>query len=248
MYLRAFLAVLAVLALPARADDLPQYPFLYVTGSATKAVVPDTATASFVVRARDANAANAEQLVAQCAREVLALLKDNGIAPADIDAHEISKVVAYERDSYGMVSGAARHPTAMHYVLSRGFAVRLRRLESWPAVGSKLLQMQNIEELDVKFDRSDHDALRAQLMSDAAQDARRRAEAMAAGFAQQLGPVQGISPGPFRDIHWDMLASDSRGGAMAGGQQRDAVALLVPDTISIEVEVHALYRLGGASR
>jgi uncharacterized protein YggE len=91
---------------PVWAGDLPAYPFINVTGHALKAVTPDLARINLTVKARDAGAEVAARTVAERVQEVLDLLAKAGIATADIDAHEISKEVVFDRDS-GFSSGAA---------------------------------------------------------------------------------------------------------------------------------------------
>lgn len=239
---------------PVWAGELPAYPFINVTGHALRAVTPDLARISLTVKARDPSAEVAARTVAERAQQVLDLLGGAAIAPDDIDAHEISKEVIFDRDS-GFSSGGARRGLP-HYEVSRTFSVVVRNLASWPELGTKLLEMANVENLEAQFDRTDHAALEAELMTAAAHDAQQRAERMAAGFGQRLGAVQAISQDQFEEISGRLLRADMRWAyedsptAGVGGlrKRNEAAAVLVPTTIRAGASVNALYRLEGTVR
>jgi uncharacterized protein YggE len=242
----ASLLILAVAA-PAWGTDLPGFPFINVTGHANREVSPDIARVNFTVKTRDASAEVAARMASERAQQVLDLLAENGIAAADVDAHQVAKEVVFERDS-GISSGARRGPP--RYEVSRSFSVVVRKVSSWPEIGSKLLEMQNVEDLAAQFDRTDRQALEAELLTAAAHDAQRRAELIAAGFAQHLGTVQAISQDPFEGISSRFLGGEA--GLYAGDRMfkrsMPAAQLLVPTTISLGSSVNAIYRLEGAPR
>ena len=236
-------------AAPAWATDLPAFPFINVSGHAMRAVSPDLARINFTVKARDASAEVAAHAVSERAQEVLDLLAANGIAAADIDAHGVAKQVVFERDS-GTSGGARRGPP--RYEVSRSFSILLRNLASWPDVGTKLLEMQNVEDLEAQFDRTDRQALEAELLVAAAHDAQQQAERLAAGFGQRLGAVQAVSQEPFLAISDLYLRADTR-YAYAGSRafkvsagRVSAAEVLVPATIPLAASVNAIYRLESA--
>ncbi len=238
-------------AAPAWATDLPAFPFINVTGHASRAVSPDLARINFTVKARDASAGVAAHAVSERAQEVLDLLAANGIAAADIDAHAVAKQVVFERDS-GISGGTRRGPP--RYEVSRSFSVSLRKVASWPDIGTRLLEMPNIEDLEAQFDRTDREALEAELLAAAAHDAQQRAERIAAGFGQHLGTLQAVSQEPFVAISDLYLRADTR-YAYAGNASLEATAgrvsaaqLLVPATIPLAAGVNAIYRLESAPR
>jgi uncharacterized protein YggE len=246
-----YLLIIAAVA-PAGATDLPAFPFINVTGQAIRKVSPDLARVNFTVKARDASAEVAARTVAQRAQEAIDLLTAGGIAAADIDAHGVAKEVVFERE-LGVSSGPRRG--APRYEVSRAFAVLVRNVSSWPDIGAKLLEMQNVEDLSAQFDRTDRPALEAELLAAAAHDAQQRAEHIAAGFGQRLSAVQAISQDPFEGISSRFLsptgglnvpAEETRmfkvsvtAGRITGAQ------LLVPASIPLGASVNAIYRLEG---
>jgi uncharacterized protein YggE len=240
-------------AAPAWGADLPEFPFINVTGFATRAVAPDLAKVSFNVKARDVSADTAASTVAARTQEVLDLLAANGVAPTDIDAHEIGKAALFERDSGD--SAKPSRAALLRYEVTRSFLVTIHKLAAWPAIGTKLLGIQNVEDLDARFDCNDHKAQEAELLAAAAHNARERAEIMAAGFAQHLGAVQAISQEPFEQISGRLLRADmhygygpqSSASFKVSAGQISAAQLLVPATIPLAQVVNAIYRLESAS-
>ena len=242
---------------PAWGTDLPAFPFINVTGVATREVAPDLAKVSFTVTARDPSAEVAANTVATQTQAALDLLTAGGIAPADIDAHGLAKQVVFDREPGGISSGPRRAATP-RYEVSRSIAVLVRKVASWPDLGTKLLEMPNVENLEVRFDRADRKALEAELMAEAAHDAERRAGQMASGFGQRLGAVQAISQDPFEQISDRFLRADMRyayageptlGAPMfkVSAGQGLAAQLLVPATIPLFATVNAIYRLESAA-
>ena len=174
--------VLMLVAAPGEASELPDYPFIFVTGHATQSVVPDVAKVSLTVRARNASSAAATETVGARSQQVLDLLLANQIASTDIDAHDVNKTTIFEPDSNG-ASGTARGPQVVRYDVSRSFTFLVHELGSWPQLGTKLLQMDNVEGIDCRFDRSDHKGIQSELTAAAAQDAKQHAESMCSASA-----------------------------------------------------------------
>jgi uncharacterized protein YggE len=239
-----------LVAVPGGASELPDYPFIFVTGYATQSVAPDLARVSLTVRARNASSAAATEIVGTRSQQVLDLLLANQIASADIDAHEVSKSAIFEPDSNG-ASGTARRAHVVRYDVSRSFTFVLHELGTWPQLGTKLLQMDNVEDIDGRFDRTDRKVIESELTTAAAQDARQRAESMAAAFGQHRGPVQAISRESLRELNYRFLDSPSYAGGLGAprqlgppGSRKSAFRLLVPATIQFQEYLNALYRLG----
>jgi uncharacterized protein YggE len=253
----AFAWLLLAVVAPAWGRDLPAFPFINVTGHALKSVAPDLARVNFTVKARDPSAEVAARTAGDRAQQVLDLLTASGVAPADIDAHEITKEVIFDRDSGFSSGGTRRGPP--RYEVSRSFSVLLRKVASWPELGRKLLEMPNIEDVGAQFDRTGRDALEAELLTAAARDAQQRAERLAAGFGQRLGAVQAVSQDPFEEISVRFLRADMRHAASAyagspvaevivAGARVTGAQLLVPATIELAQSVNAIYRLESAAR
>jgi uncharacterized protein YggE len=242
------LLALAAVA-PAWGTDLPQFPFINVTGVATRAVPPDLAQVRLTVRARDPSADAAAEVVAAHTQQVLDLLLVNGVAALDIDAHDLGKTAIFE-PAADTPPGTA--PRTLRYEVSRALSVTIHKLAAWPTIATKLLGMQNVEDLDVHFDRSDRKTLEAELLAAAAQDAQQRAERLAQGFGQRLGALQAVSQEPFEAISSRFLRAGMNYAYAGAPMLRveagrvSATQVLVPETIPLAASVNAIYRLESA--
>ena len=232
--------LLTALVATAHAAAIPGYPFVYVTGEAQATVPPDVADASFSVLAEDPKSAIAEQVVERRVSDVLKLLHAAGVSDDRIDASGITKE-AVAADESGTKPVIIRG-----YKISRQFSVRVTDLKKWPELVTSLLELQDITDLQVTFGRSDAKSIEATLVDKAAKDARERARRLAMSFGRRAGAVMAISQSQFADIGPTFGMGPEEGGAlqdvMVTGERRGP-ALLVPHSVELSAEVHALVKL-----
>jgi uncharacterized protein YggE len=76
------LGALLFASIAAFASQLPEYPFIHVTGSATQFVIPDLGELDFEVVANDPDPAQARATVEARVAEIQALVQEQGL-PAD---------------------------------------------------------------------------------------------------------------------------------------------------------------------
>lgn len=237
-------ALAATLLTTAHAATIPDYPFVYVTGEAEVKVPPDVADATLSVLAEDPNAAVAEQTVESGVNGVLKLLRAAGVSDSRIDASGISKEVVTTDET-------ENKPIVIRgYKVSRQFSVRITDLKKWPEIATRLLELQNVTDVEVTFGRSDAKRIDATLVGKAAMDAQERAQRLAKSFGQHAGAVMALSQSPFSNIGPTFGMGSEEGGDSAGAPVMEMVvtgrrgsSLLIPDSIELSVEVHALVKL-----
>lgn len=157
-----------------------------ITARATGTVVatPDTATVVLGVQTRDDSAAAALAAGSERAAAVIGVLRDAGIAPADIrtsrlavhptTAPETGRVTGYEASN--QVTATLRDIAAAGTVIDRAAA----------AAGDAVLVQQ------IEFSVADDSAARAQARADAVRRALAHAGQLAEAAGVQLGPVRSI--------------------------------------------------------
>lgn len=236
------LSVAVLLITSAHAATIPDYPFVYVTGQAQKNIAPDVADASFTVLVEGLDAALAEQAVQSRVTDVLNALHAAGVSTGHIDASGLAKEVITTDES-------EKKPAAIRgYKLSRQFSVRIIDLKAWPTVATYLLETANITDLQVTFARSDSKSIEATLVDKAAKDAQENAQRLAKSFGRHAGAVMALSQSQFADIGPTFGMGLEEGAlsapedVMVTGRLRDS-SLLVPRTIELSAEVHALVKL-----
>jgi len=200
--LKMFATALAVAAMlhvaPARAADLPAYPFIHVTAAADLHVMPDTGEIDFDIVSTDADLEAAWKLVHERLTASRALLAEQGVKVEDISVQDVLRRPLKEGERVTAIeTRAAVHAT-------------VRDLNGWTALIQSLMGLPNVEALAVAFSRSDADRIEAELVSQALGAARVKAQNIARGIGAKLGPAGGVALAPLKNLSNAMgLASDA---------------------------------------
>ena len=200
--LKMFATALAVAAMlhaaPARAADLPAYPFIHVTAAADLHVMPDTGEIDFEIVTTDADLDAAWKLVHERLTASRALLAEQGVKVEDISVQDVLRRPLKEGERVTAIeTRAAVHAT-------------VRDLNGWTALIQSLMGLPNVEALAVAFSRSDADRIEAELVSQALEAARVKAQNIARGIGAKLGPAGGVALAPLKNLSNAMgLASDA---------------------------------------
>jgi len=200
--LKMFATALAVAAMlhaaPARAADLPAYPFIHVTAAADLHVMPDTGEIDFDIVTTDADLEAAWKLVHERLTASRALLAAQGVKVEDISVQDVLRRPLKEGERVTAIeTRAAVHAT-------------VRDLNGWTALIQSLMGLPNVEALAVAFSRSDADRIEAELVSQALGVARVKAQNIARGIGAKLGPAGGVALAPLKNLSNAMgLASDA---------------------------------------
>jgi uncharacterized protein YggE len=200
--LKMFATALAVAAMlhaaPARAADLPAYPFIHVTAAADLHVMPDTGEIDFEIVSTEADLDAAWKLVHERLTASRALLAEHGVKVEDISVQDVLRRPLKEGERVTAIeTRAAVHAT-------------VRDLNGWTALIQSLMGLPNVEALAVAFSRSDADKIEAELVSQALGAARVKAQNIARGIGAKLGPAGGVALAPLKNLSNAMgLASDA---------------------------------------
>jgi uncharacterized protein YggE len=186
------IAVIAGFALMpyACASQLPEYPFIHVTGSASTYVVPDIGELDFEVVAADADPEAARATVEARIAELSALMEQQGLPLDDVQVRDM-------RQQIRKTEPAAAAPA---YEVKCTVHLTVRDLTKWGAIAGGLLAKPNVDNFYTDFGTSERDRIEADLTNEAISDARRRAEAMAAGFGRKLGLVTAVTAGALKNL------------------------------------------------
>jgi uncharacterized protein YggE len=200
--LKMFATALAVAAMlhaaPARAADLPAYPFIHVTAAADLHVMPDTGEIDFDIVTTDADLDSAWKLVHERLTASRALLAAQGVKVEDVSVQDVLRRPLKEGERVTAIeTRAAVHAT-------------VRDLNGWTALIQSLMGLPNVESLAVAFSRSDADKIEAELVSQALGAARVKAQNIALGIGAKLGPAGGVALAPLKNLSNAMgLATDA---------------------------------------
>lgn len=193
--LKQLALALALSPLAVQASNLPDYPFIHAGGEGYVMVLPDLGEIDFDISACDADPAAAMAVVEARVAAVRAVLQQSG-------AKEGEGASAAVRDARKeMRKPANPDPAAApDYELRSSVHIVVRDLGAWRPIMQALLAMPNIDRLATTFGKTDRIGAEQELTAAAVQDARRRADAMAAGFGKKVGAVMAISSGQLRNL------------------------------------------------
>jgi len=200
--LKMFATALAVAAMlhaaPARAADLPAYPFIHVTAAADLHVMPDTGEIDFDIVSTEADLDAAWKLVHERLTASRALLAAQGVKVEDISVQDVLRRPLKEGERVTAIeTRASVHAT-------------VRDLNGWTALIQSLMGLPNVESLAVAFSRSDADKIEGELVNQALGAARVKAQNIALGLGAKLGPAGGVALAPLKNLANAMgLASDA---------------------------------------
>lgn len=174
------------------AEDWPSIPFLVVEGDAFVEVPPEKATIELQVVAFAKESEVAVATIQQRVTRVLEVFEKFDIPRDAITSFSLRKNVH-----------RARHENhqpleILGYYVRRRIEVELSDISRFSDLIAELAGLDNVSNIDAKFDVIKRDDIEGQLTRQAGTDARRKAENMAAAMGVSVGNVHAISETGFR--------------------------------------------------
>jgi uncharacterized protein len=210
----ALSAALVAVALPADAADPDVRRGLTVTGTNVVQVAPDTAEWSFGVHARSSTARAAVRTATSRMRAIVASVRKAGVARADVRTDHVALYPRIDEEG-GAVDG---------YVASTTVRAVVRNLARAGAVVEAAVGAGATEVYGPSLTRSDAAAQYRLALERAYDDARAKAERMAAKVGVSLGAPTAIVEGPAagEPVHADAaLAEGAAEVALEPGPDRN---------------------------
>ena len=165
------------------ASSIPDFPFITVTGKSIRKVEPDKVSLRFYVITYDKEASIAKSLLNKTTLEILKILKSNGILVKNITSFEINKRAKRVRDKdYNdlAISG---------YEFTQRFEINIHDLKSYSELTNALLDSSNVENIESHFYFSKKDKIEVELIKEAAEKAKQKAEHIATGLGVKIDSV-----------------------------------------------------------
>lgn len=235
--MKYLLIVIAVFSLATtQASPLPDFPFVTVSETVTKKVVPDRAVVSFSITTFAQTSEPAKATMVDTMNQVVALAKEMGIDANDITAYDIDKQTKRKKDDdYNELE-------ILGYEFSRFVNFELKNLDRYSELMDKLLDTDHVAGIETKFDTSKRMEIEAELIAEAAEKARSKAALMAKGLGVKLGSVYAFNEGgSFRSFFNTFGLADSYSvGSMVTGSR---ITMLIPKYIEISNDINVIYKI-----
>ena len=230
-------AVLALVTFTASASQLPDYPFIHAGGSGFVYVQPDVGEIDFEISAHDADPAAARKVVEGRVAEVRALVAGLALPEGDVEIRDVRK---------DLRKGEPTQPGVVQYDVKCSVHIKVRDIAKWKTLVSPLIDMPNLDGFMTGYDVSKREEVEVELTGEAIKSARRKAEAIAAGFGRKLGSVGGVSTGDLKNMTraMGMAANEpARFTRATGRSEYDRDGLLMVTMIKMSQSVDVIFRI-----
>lgn len=229
---------LAVIAWEVNASNLPDFPFVTVTGESIKKIEPDEVILGFSVITFDKSASLAKNKLDESSNQVVNLLTKHKISMEDIISYEISKNAKRSRDKdYNDLA-------ILGYEFTQRFEVTINHLSKYSDITNELLDINYVERIESRFDSTKREEVEIELIKNAAQKAKLKAEQMAIGLNVKLDSVFAFNDtGSFSSFFATFgIRSEARAYAMQS-MRRNNSNVFVPQYIEIRKSINVIYKL-----
>jgi uncharacterized protein YggE len=188
-FLSALAGVSPALALETRLIDVSSDRWIEVTGEGAVSAAPDFARVTLGVTSAGKDAGEAMAANARAASALVALIKSEGVAPADIRTSEISISPVFSQQS----PGQAREPAITGYSVSNNVAVIVRDIPRLGALIDKAVSAGANAVYGIAYGQNDPSALLDKARPLAVADARRKAEIYADAGGARIGRLMTLT-------------------------------------------------------
>jgi uncharacterized protein len=188
-----FFTLLLVYCQVATAVELPDFPFIYATGSASKDIPPNTAKLDFKVEAFDESPDKSYNLVHSRSKEILSLINKLGIPIKNVESYKIFKETVHQEKDYEELK-------ILGYKVNQHFSIRINQLSQYTSLLNELLKLTNVSEFNSEFDVVERKKIESDLMTQAVADAKGQADRMAAASGNEVDSAYAVSEHAYFEI------------------------------------------------
>ena len=213
-------------------EDVP-YPRILVSGEGSVDVAPDMAVLSLMVTREAATARAALDANASAMANVLAAMREQGIAERDLQTSKFSIQPRYHYPKRSS-EGEQRPPRIVGYTVRNGLTVRVRDINKVGEVLDTSVTLGVNEGGNILFTNDDPASAIALARTDAMHDAIAKANTLAQAAGVKTGKLLEISeqsyrprPMPMARTEMAMMSADSGGLSIAAGENTYKVTVNV---------------------
>ncbi|TDK65247.1 SIMPL domain-containing protein [Sapientia aquatica] len=175
------------------ASQLPDYPFIHVTGNADVYVQPDLGQISFEITTSSDQAEQATEQAAAINAEIVALLEQLQIPLTDLTIYAVQK----KSRTMEAIDGK---PARVIVEVKQGMQIDVHDLSKWELLTPPLLAKENLGNFDATFDYTKRKQAREDLIVEAINHAKQNGTIIAESFGRHLGAVAAVSSGRLMNL------------------------------------------------
>lgn len=240
MFKSLCLLLIALLPMSAFAVDLPQRPFVHVTGEAELKVKPEIANLAFTLRRSSRDYNEGYQKIQTQTGQLLQFLKSQKVETEDIESYNIQV-----RRNMDYQSGTLRS-----YDFTRFFKVKLNNLSAINAFYDGLYKLQIGDNISTDFDVKNRKQREEELRTQALENAKIQAEQLSKPLGNKVIGVYAISQGgiakisntfiPNKEVYEGQTFQQSR-VAMESDLGGPGGGFLIPNQITLSSQINVIF-------
>ncbi len=239
----SLLAALLIATAPALAQDVPDEAsrrVITVTGQGEAAIAPDMAIINLTVLREGATAREALDAGIAAMAEVLAAMREAGIADRDLQTSGFGIAPQYVYPENGE---SGEGPRITGYQVTNSLSVRVRDLTELGGLLDQAVSLGVNQGGDILFTNDDPAAAMDEARRDAVEDARNRAETLVEAAGVGLGEIVRIDESVHQAPPMPMMRAE-----MARGLAADAAVPVATGENTYAVTVTITWELGAAAQ
>lgn len=235
--LLGLVAALAAVVSPVMADEREPVPRILVSGEGSAEIAPDMAVLVLTVTREAETAREALDANSAAMAEVLQAMRDEKIEARDLQTAGFSIQPRYNYPA-PKPSGEREPRQIIGYTVRNSLSVRVRDIDRVGAILDKSVTLGVNEGGNITFTNADPAAAIAEARTEAVEDARRKAETLAAAAGVKTGRILEISEQSFAPRPIPMLNAE-----VAMSRAADAAPPVAAGENSYQVTVQVSYAI-----
>ena len=235
------LVALAVVTVPAFAQNNIEPPLITVTGQAEVRVPPDEVLFTLAVENVDKDMLVANRKTDDSVKQILAIARKYGVKPEDVQTSQISVQPKYNTDDMEYEARRGIKRVLIGYQVSKTVAVRLRDLSRFDEMLADILKagitrLSNLEFRDSQLRKHRDEARRMAIRA-----AKEKAALLAGEIGQSIGPAYSITEASGNDYGRSNAMQNASG--FIAGDAASSDSAISPGSISVTAQVTVRFRL-----
>lgn len=229
---------LIVFSVGSYASTIPDFPFVTVTGQSSRQVEPDSALLTFNIVTYNEDAQKAKSLLNKTAFDIVKEIKLHGVIEKNITSFEVNKRAKRARGkSYNDLN-------ILGYEFTQRFELKTDTIENYSELTNALLNMNQIENIETRFEYSKSAEVEVELIQEAAKKAKQKAEHMAAGLGVKIDSVFAFNDsGSFSSFFATFGLNTSSGRFEAMRSRVGNSSIFVPQFIELSKSINVVYKI-----
>ena len=232
------IVTLFVFSVFTNASTIPDFPFVTVKESSIREVKPDKAELTFSVISYDKDASVAKSLFNKTTNKIVNIIRSHGLRDKDITSFDVYKNIKRARDKdYNDLA-------ILGYEFSQRFKVKIEDLSIYTDLTEALLVVNNLGNIEGHFDYSKRSHVEAELIIDAANKAKKKAENMALALGVKIDSVFAFNDeGSFSSFFTTFGLSSGTTPSVGLSGPRGTSNIFIPHFIEISKSINVVYKI-----